>query len=418
MTGSAASPHPQENTRWAPKFFAIWTGQAFSLLGSQLVQFALVWWLAKTTGSATLLAAISIAAVLPTVLIGPFAGALVDRWNRRMVMIAADGAVALSTVILVILFALGSVQFWQLFILLFLRAVGQSFHHPAMQASTSLMVPDKHLTRVAGVNQLLEAVMGVAAPPLGALLVGVLPMAAVLSIDIGTALLAILPLCFLSVPQPERAAAVPATVLADLREGFRYVARWRGLLLVCLLAASLNFLLAPLSALLPLMVTEFFGGQAMSLAALDAAFAAGMIFGALALGIWGGFKSRIATTLLSILCLGPFIILLGVSPAVSLGLALAAVFFIGILIPIASGPIRALLQAVVSPEKQGRVFSLTGSLTGIAMPAGLIVAGPLADGLGIPAVFVIAGGLFLCLGVAAFGIPAVRKIEDQRPDSD
>jgi DHA3 family macrolide efflux protein-like MFS transporter len=416
MANAENPSNANPNARWAPKFFVIWGGQAFSLLGSQLVQFALVWWMAKTTGSATVLAAAMIAGLLPSILIGPFAGALVDRWNRRMVMIAADGLIALGTLLLVILFALGSAQFWHVFAILFLRALGQAFHNPAMQASTSLMVPDKHLARIAGMNQLLDAAMGIVAPPVGALLVIGLPMAAVLSIDIVTALLAIAPLCFVQVPQPPGAASVPASYWANLREGFQYVASWRGLLLVCLLAAALNFVFAPLSALLPLMVIKFFGGSAMALGAIDSAFAVGMIIGATVLSLWGGFKSRIATTLLSIVFLGPFTILLGLAPYLSFGAALAGILLIGVFLPIANGPLRALLQSIVSPEKQGRVFSLVGSLSGFAMPAGLLVAGPSADWLGIPAVFVLSGVLAFGLAVASLGIPAIRKIEEQKPN--
>ncbi|MBN2085126.1 MAG: MFS transporter [Anaerolineales bacterium] len=415
MTKDMEHPNPNnEHPRWAPSFFAIWSGQACSLLGSHLVQFAIVWWLAKTTGSATVLAVGGVAALLPVVFLGPFAGALVDRWNRRVVMIAADGMIALCTLVLVMLFTLETVEIWHIFDLVFLRAVGQAFHNPAMFATTALMVPKEHLTRVSGLNQTLEAVMNILAPPLGALLVGILPMAWILSIDIGTALLAILPLCFVHVPQPKRDLTVPSTLFADLREGYRYVTAWRGLFLVCLLFAALNFLLAPLTTLLPLLVTEYFGGQAMTLGVLDAVFGSGMIIGAVTLSIWGGFKRRIVTTLMGIIGVGMCIILLGTSPMVSFGLALAAIFFIGSIMPIAQGPLRALLQAVVSPEKQGRVFSLMGSLVGIAMPAGMMIAGPLADWLSIPALFIINGVVFFSLGIAAFGVPALMKIENHQ----
>src|SRR5512141_2541066 len=96
--------------KWAGRFFAIWTGQAFSLFGSSLVQFALIWWLTQKTGSATVLATSTMAALLPQILLGPFAGALVDRWNRRVIMIVADAAIALATVVLVYLFATGQIR--------------------------------------------------------------------------------------------------------------------------------------------------------------------------------------------------------------------------------------------------------------------------------------------------------------------
>ncbi len=155
-------------TNWKKRFFLIWTGQAFSLLGSGLVQFALVWWLTRTTGSATVLAGATLAALLPEVFLGPFAGALVDRWNRRLVMIFADAAIALVTFGLVILFWQGNIQVWHVFVALFIRSLGGAFHWPAMQASTSLMVPDDQLARISGINQALRGGMNIIAPPLGA----------------------------------------------------------------------------------------------------------------------------------------------------------------------------------------------------------------------------------------------------------
>src|SRR5574341_1229164 len=123
-------------------FGVLWAGQAISLFGSSLVQFALVWWLTQTTRSATVLAMATLVAVLPNVLLGPVAGVLVDRWNRRVIMIVADALVALATLVLAVLFLVGAAQVWHVYVILFFRAVAGIFHSTAMQTSTSLMVPD------------------------------------------------------------------------------------------------------------------------------------------------------------------------------------------------------------------------------------------------------------------------------------
>ena len=154
------------HSNWKIPFFAIWAGQAFSLIGSGLVQFALVWWLTSTTGSATVLATGTLVAILPGVVLGPFAGALVDRWNRRIVMMAADGFIALATLGLAVLYALGAMQIWHVYVIMFLRSLGGASHWPAMQASTSLMVPEEHLARVAGLNQTMQGALNIVAPPI------------------------------------------------------------------------------------------------------------------------------------------------------------------------------------------------------------------------------------------------------------
>src|SRR4030065_2836728 len=188
---------------WALRFFTIWTGQAFSLLGIQLVSFAVIGWMTQTTGSATVLATASLVGLLPQVILGPFTGTLVDRWSRRLTMIVADGLIAFATIVLAVLFALGHVQLWQVYALLFIRSVRGGFHLPAMQASTTLMVPREHLSRIQGFNQMLQGGMSIASAPLGALLLVWLPMQGILAIDVFTAMLAVIPLFFFQVPQPE-----------------------------------------------------------------------------------------------------------------------------------------------------------------------------------------------------------------------
>ena len=134
---------------WARRFFTIWSAQALSLFGSELVQFALIWWLTSTTGSATVLATATLVGLLPQIIIGPFAGALVDRWDRRRTMIVADGAIALSTLALALINAGGNLQPWHVYLLMFVRSTGGGFHWPAMSSSTTLMVPEEQLSRVA-----------------------------------------------------------------------------------------------------------------------------------------------------------------------------------------------------------------------------------------------------------------------------
>jgi DHA3 family macrolide efflux protein-like MFS transporter len=396
-------------------FFTIWTGQAFSLLGSALVQFALVWWLTQTTGSATVLALASMMAMLPQVLISPFAGALVDRWNRRTVMILADGLIALAVVALVVLYAVDGVQIWHIYLVMFIRAVGGAFHWAAMQASTSLMVPEKHLSRVSGLNQALQGLAAIVAPPLGALLLDVLPVQSVLAIDIATAVLAILPLFFVHVPQPKRAASAEAksSVLDDLREGLRFLWGWPGMLIVIGIAMAVNLLLHPAMSLQPLLVIDHFGGGAIELAWLQSAFGVGFVAGGITLGAWGGFKRRALTGVLALILSGLGFAGVGLAPAHAFWLAVGAIFFAGFMTVIVNGSIFAMLQAIVPPEVQGRVFAVVLSGSGAMAPVGLAIAGPVADLFGERTWFVIAGAAMTVMGVGALLIPAVMQIEDE-----
>jgi DHA3 family macrolide efflux protein-like MFS transporter len=403
---------------WAARFFTVWGGQAFSLFGSALVQFALVWYLTKQTGSATVLASATLVALLPQIVLGPFVGALVDRWNRRAIMMVADGGIALATMVLIYLFATGQVQVWHIYLIMMVRSLGQAFHFPAMQASTSLMVPEKQLTRISGANQTLQGVTNIVAPPTGALLLEILPMQGVLALDILTASLAIAPLLFTPIPQPLRSekdqaagAGKPSGFMEEVREGLRYVASWPGLLAILIMATVINFLLTPTMALMPLLVSKHFGLGALEFGLMDSAWGFGVIIGGLVLSVWGGFKRKVATSMMGIIGIGLGVTMVGLAPSHMYWLALGSMAFCGVMNPITNGPLFALVQSTVRLDMQGRVMSLIMSAASAMAPLSLMVAGPLSDAIGIRAWFWFGGLVCLLMGIGAFFVPAIMNVE-------
>jgi DHA3 family macrolide efflux protein-like MFS transporter len=411
----AVHPLAAEPPDWKPRFFIIWVGQALSLLGSQLVQFGLIWYLTQSTGSATVLAIASLVGLLPSVVLSPLIGTLVDRWSRRWIMVVADTTIALATVGLAVLFALGIVQVWHIYLLMFVRAVAGGFHQSAMGASTVMLVPKEQLTRVQGMNQTLQGGLNIISAPLGALLIAWLPMQGVLAIDVSTAVLAILPLLYFAVPQPERklAGTGPSSVMADMRAGLRYVLGWPGLMIVLLMATLINFLLTPAAALIPLLVTKHFRGDALQLGWLQAVSGLGWILGGVLLGVWGGFRRRMVTAMIGLIGIGLGTVLMGGAPREMLWLALAASLFTGIMLPITNGSMGAILQGVIAPEMQGRVFALVFTLASAMSPLGLILAGPVADRVGVQAWYWAGGVTCALMGVVGFLIPAVLNLEEQ-----
>ena len=410
------------DTNWKARFFTIWGGQAISLFGSRLVQFALIWWLTAETGSATVLAIASLIGLLPTVLLGPFAGALVDRWKRRQVILIVDTAIALATLLLAYLFVIDAVGVTTVYVLLLVRGIGESFHWPSMSAATSLMVPDDQLTRVQGLNQMLQGGLNIVAAPLGALLLGILPMQAIMLIDVVTAAFAILPLLVISIPEVAHheetsPSESPPTFWEDFRSGLQYVRSWPGLMMLMLLAMVVNFLLTPAGALMPILVADYFKGGPLQLGWIEAAFGIGMIAGGLALGAWGGFKKRILTSMLGLLGLGIGFSLIGFVPSNLFWLGVVSAFFAASMVPMVNGPVHAILQSAVEPEMQGRVFTLVGSLGSAMAPLGLIVAGPVADSIGVQSWYVIGGLACILMAVVGYSIPAVMNIEENHRKS-
>lgn len=399
-----------KSTRWKPLFFPIWGGQALSLIGSRLVQFALVWYLARETDSAVALSVAAMMAYIPMVFLSPFAGALVDRWSRRSVMIVADSSIALATVALAILFAIDHASVPFIYGLMFVRAIGGAFHWPAMQASTTLMVPEQHLSRVAGLNQALHGMAMLFSPLLGALLIEWLPMQGVLAIDVGTALIAILPLVFIRIPEPQRSSissSKQTSVLREMVQGMVFAVRWRGMLILILGLALMNFVVNPAFSLMPLYVTRVLNGEVLQFGIMQMLFGIGFVLGGLLLSVWGGFKKRVLTALLAVAIMGAAIVTMGLTPQGWIVLAGGALFLTGLMEPIANGSFMATLQVSVPQDMQGRVFALLGSATQAAVPFGLMLAGPLCDRFGMRIWFLIGGIAYL---VVAFGSMVSRSV--------
>ena len=403
---------------WKNRFFTIWAGQQASLFGSSIAQFGLVWWLTQEPGSATVLATASLVALLPQIILGPFAGTFVDRLPRRWLMVWVDCGIAVLAGVLAFLFWADAIKIWHIYLVMTLRAVGGALHWPAMAAATSLLVPEKHLTRVAGINQTMRGILAIVSPPIGAVAVSFLPMCGVMGIDIFTFAFAVGPLLVLAIPEPERVQAERPSYFADLREGFRYVWDWRGLFLLLCLISLLNFIAQPMATLLPLLVREHFGRGALELGWVESAWGIGMVLGGLAIGAWGGFRKKIHTVILGILGMGVGFGAVGLLPPSGLYISLGLFFFAGFMNPIANSPFMALIQTNVAPEVQGRVFSLMSSMITAMSPLSLLLAGPLADMFGVRFWYLVGGAGVIAVGLAAFLVPAIMRIEDYRSERE
>ena len=404
---------PSQDRRMRP-FIILWTGQSLSLVGSQAVQFALIWWLTETSGSATILATATLLGLLPPIVLGPG-----DRRTDRSLEPQDRDAggrwvrgrgVAAARLVFLPQESRTSRTSWRC---LFLRAVGGAFHSPAMTASTTLMVPEKHLTRVQGLDQSMQGLLTIVAAPLGALLLAIFSMTRVMMVDVGTALLAILPLLAIRVPSPTRSDGLgQSSVWGETAAGFRYLVRRPGHRTLIAMAALINALLVPAFSLLPLLVLQRLNGGAAQFGWLSSSLGVGLIVGGVALGVWGGFRRRIVTTLTAMAALGVAVTAVGLAPASSFLWALVSMACVGLIVPLVNGPVYAILQATIAPDYQGRVFSLVASLAGAVAPLGLVVAAPVAEIVGVGVWYLTGGIACVAMGVGGFFAPALMGIED------
>jgi DHA3 family macrolide efflux protein-like MFS transporter len=277
------------------------------------------------------------------------------------------------------------------------------------------MVPERHLTRVGGMNQTLDGLLRIAAPPLGALLLDLLPLYSVLAIDIGTALIAIAPLLLVRIPnpRPESPAESPLSVLEETRAGFDYVWHWRALFWIVLTCGMADFFTAPAISFLPLMVTQELGGDAMQLAMVNAASGIGLVAGGFLMSLWGGFRRRIVSCLVGWATAGAACIAWGLSP--DYGWALSSSLTLGLTSAVGIAALTAFYQSCVAPEQQGRFFGVLGAINSATMPLGLIVAGAAGARVGPREWLVLMGVAHIALGIGWALVPSILHAEDHLP---
>lgn len=380
-----------------------------------------MWHLAATTQRAVVLTITALVGLVPELLLMPFAGACVDRWNRRRILIISDALIAVATFGMAILFFFQVEQLWHIYILMFIRAIAGAFHNPAMKASTSLLVPKERLTNIAGLNQFLDSALEIATPALGAIAIATLSIGGVLLIDVLTALLAIVPLFFIAIPQPDRkpdqkkSTGPLQSLTRDVNAGFQYVIQWKGLFYAFLFATVSNFFLLPAFNLLPIMVSRDFQYGVGVLAITNTIIGIAMAVGSIIISIWGGFRRKMFTMALGVSMMGVGLLFFGLAPFQWYLFVLIGAAIFGVFIPLLNAPMSALLQETVQPDMQGRVFALLVTTARAAVPVGMIIAGPLADKINVQTWY-IAGGIYcLIMGVSLVSIPSIRNLDKGQP---
>ena len=370
-------------SHWKKTFAIICAGQMFSLLGSAAVQFAVIWWLTEKTGSALVLTTLSIVAFLPNMVLGPFVGVWIDRFNRRTVMMLADGLVALSSVALgVAFFLLESPPLGLIYAVLLLRGIGNTFHAPAMQAAVPMLVPADMLTKAGGWGNLINSVSSMLGPVLGAAMLGMAPMTSIMLVDVAGAAIAIVLLLFVRIPDVPQSAEKP-TFMADWKMGFAAIRDNKPLMAVLPTMLLCNILFMPLGSLFPLLVNQHFMGTAWHNGIVELVFAAGLLVSSLVVGVWGGLKRRFLMVALAIGVLGVTSSISGALPSGGFIAFVICCFFMGCTGTFINVPLMAYTQETTAPEMMGKVFSLMMTGMSLAMPIGLLLAGPFSEVVGV-----------------------------------
>lgn len=379
------------NNGWKKNIVLFLLSQIISLFGSSLVQYAIMWYITLNTKSGLMMTISIICGFVPTFFLSPFAGVWADRFNRKILIMLSDSFIALTTLVMAVLFLMGHGSMVLLFVMSALRALGSGVQTPAIGAFIPQMVPEEKLTKVNGINGSVQSVVMLVSPMLSGALLSFTTIEAIFMIDVVTAAIAVLVLLFfLKVPAHERAGGFgDISYYKDLQEGIVYISGHSYVKKFFLFCAVFFFMVAPSAFLTPLQVTRTFGSDVWRLTAIEIAFSLGMMFGGLIIASWSGFSNRIYTMAFSSFAISVCTVALGLIPV--FWIYLAVMGLIGILLPMFNTPSTVLLQEKVEPDFLGRVFGVMGMISSSMMPLGMLVFGPVADAVRIEWLLIITG---------------------------
>ena len=388
-----------KNKKWKSQFIVVALGQAISMLGSQGVQFALIWWLAEKTSSPLMLGISGIVAYLPMSLFSPIAGIAADRYNRKFISILSDMTMGMIALIYAVLLFFLDLPVWTVFVMLCVRGIGSTFQQPAIQSIIPQLVPKDQLVKTNGWMQLLNSGSFLLGPVIGASLYAIFPMSVVLMSDVVGAILASVALAVVKIPKLEKTENEKQRFVTEIKEGLQVFREDKKLFYIVIAEALCMFFYAPLSSFYPLMTSDYFDLSAMYGSAVELSFAIGMIVSSLLFSSVLKVERKIRVSFIGLLGMGIASVICGVIPPVYIGwfFFAASCMCLGVAENVHTIPLTAYIQETVAPKKMGRAFSVLTLISSVPMPVGLLFSSPIAEKVGVNVWFFISGLCMLTL---------------------
>ncbi|MFW9866594.1 MAG: MFS transporter [Candidatus Thorarchaeota archaeon] len=372
-------------------YLFFWGGQLCSLLGSSIIQFVIVWWIAEGTKSPIYVSIAFFLGSIPAVIVPPIVGVFIDRWNRKITIAITDSLQALITFLIIIFFWTGVANIWLVMIMNFFRGICQAIHFPTVNAIIPLMVPKKHLSRMNGINYLFTGIIRVIGPIVAGTLLYFFPIELILWADILTFFIAIIPLILIKIPsitiESDRKKRV--SYLTDFRSGLKILKSVKTLLTLIIFISVINLLNMPFTTLMSLFIILNHAGAEQQFAFVSAFLQGGIVLGAIIATSKKHWKHKELIILYSVIIGIAGYSLTTFAPKGNFLLIGIGALIHASMIPIANTMFLTMLQTRVPPETQGRVFSIISSIAAAVTPLGMIISGPLADVLGISLLFII-----------------------------
>lgn len=389
-------PVPALKQTWQKNIALFLASQTISLFGSSLVQYAIMWHITMKTQSGVMMTISIICGFVPIFFLSPLAGVWADRYNRKMLIVISDSLIAVTTLVLAILFCLGHGSIWLLFAASAVRAAGSGVQTPAVSAILPQIVPEDRLTRINGINSSVQSAIMIVSPMASGALLAALPIETIFFIDVVTAALAIFILLVLLNITAHAKSLVRQTTgyFTDLKQGIAYIRGHQFVKKYFAFFAVFFIFITPVAFLTPLQVTRSFGNDVWRLTAIEIAFSLGMLLSGAFIAAWGGFRNRVYTMALSCVMIGICSMGLGIIPGFTGYLIVMGLS--GVTMPLFNTPATVLLQEKIEEDYLGRVFGVMGMLSTSIMPLSMLVYGPVSDAIRIEWLL-LGSGLIMCI---------------------
>lgn len=407
------------DNKWKKIITLFLLSQTISLLGSSLVQYAIMWYVTLETKSGVMMTISIVCGSLPILLLSPFGGIWADRYNRRNMIMIADAFIAVVTLILALVFMSGYHSIWLLFVVSAVRAAGSAIQTPAISALIPQIVPENQLMRINGINGSIQSAIMIISPILSGALMTFSPIEYIFFIDVVTAAIAIcIMLMFVKVSIHESAAQNQnVSYYENMKSGLRYINEHRYLKSFFFYMGVFMFMITPAAFLTPLQVARSFGSEVWRLTAIEIAFFSGMMIGGGVISYWGGFKNRMKTMMIANILISLCTIGLGVTT--NFWVYIAVMWITGAILPFYNTPASVVVQEHVEESYMGRVFSVFSMISSAVMPAGMLVFGPLSDMIKIELLLILTGTIIFiyCITVSTnkvlreMGRPVLKPVE-------
>ena len=402
-------------------YLFFFSGQLFSLLGSQIIYFVIIIWITDESKSLITLSLASFIFLIPTLIFFPIAGVISDRYDRKKIILVADSLLAFLTTILALLFMFDFPIIWVVIIIMGLRSICQAFHIPTVSAIIPSMIPKEKLSRINSIRFMFVGFISLIGPALGATLLSLFPIKIILWIDVITFFISLYPLLVLKTPKihTENDSRENNSFIREIRDGFSIVKKIPGLLIIMMFIMLLYLLSQPAMTLAPFYVKIIHGGNDFTYAINNILFQGGMILGSLIISFKKKWEKKMLTMFIAIMIINIGYLVYAMAPIGIFLFMQIGLIIMGLFIPIASVIVMTVIQISVPLDKMGRVSAILNTLTMVATPIGAILAGPLSIFLGgVSNLYILCAIVSIIITIIPYFFSGFRKIKYDHPILD